>query len=344
VPWVPTGVNAMTSYAAADGRTYPAGTMLVREYVIMSKQQQILNCYPSGCWARQLSNGAWLHPLEPLLNMNNESGLVTIVDLHRWNETSQAQFLGTIPSETPYFEEYLRMLADDYVPFCQARGPSVWLSIWNEPFMWDGSDGVNATKWASEMGRILAVVRSAGYTGVVVVPAGRMGQDESVLLAEGAALAASYAPIVYDVHAYERWTRDSVESVRSRLAALRSAGVAVIIGEVGPANAGHVVDPWPFLQEAADADVGVLGWIWKCTSNTADYNAMKTCDSDGYALNDAGNFGWGSGFTDYIAAASARQARRGERWLAERGHREAQLVVKAGGMVQVTAGGVIRVG
>ena len=183
----------MGLYASPEGRNYPDGTMVVREYVIMNKQP--LECHPSGCWARPLSNGAWLHPLEAALRLHNETGLVTIVDLHRWNETAPAQFWAKIPSETPWYDEYLSVLRDEYVPFCQAWGASVWLSIWNEPFMWDGSDGVDAAQWASEMGSILAVVRSAGYTGIVVVPVGRMGQDESVAVAEGATLAATHGPL-----------------------------------------------------------------------------------------------------------------------------------------------------
>ena len=121
------------------------------------------------------------------------------------------------------------------------------------------------------------------------------------------------------MHAYERWTRDSAEQIRSRLVALRAAGLAVIVGETGPANAGNVVDPWPFLWEAADAGVGVLGWVWKCASSPTDLNAMKGCNGEVTELNDAGNFGWGSGFANYTRAAAARQAQRRERWLADEG-------------------------
>jgi hypothetical protein len=154
-PFVPIGVNAMHCYGSADGRSVPANISIVREYVIMEKQGI------HGQWVRQLSDGAWLHPLVPLLETNSNDSLVTIVDLHRWNESVEAQFWAKVPSQTPYFEEYKKLLLGTYVPLVRAH-PELWLSVWNEPFMWDGSDDVTAADWHAEFAAILALVRGAG--------------------------------------------------------------------------------------------------------------------------------------------------------------------------------------
>ena len=300
--FVPRGVNAMSCYGAASGVSLPANLSIVREYVIMSKQPI------EGTWASQISTGSWLHPLVPLLDRHAADGLVTILDLHRWNETSEAQFWAKVPSRTPYYSEYLQMLIEVYVPLVRGR-PDVWLSVWNEPFMWDGSDGITGAEWAIEFAQILQAVRGAGLTNVVVVPVARMGQDESVLLTHGRALAHTYGPVLYDVHAYERWFADSPAEIRRRLAALNAAGVAVVVGEVGPSNAGHLMSPWAFLDEVAAANIGAVAWIWKCRSSATDRNAMRICGaSDALSLNDEDNFGWASGFLAYVQRLAAAPA------------------------------------
>ena len=126
-----------------------------------------------------------------------------------------------------------------------------------------------------------------------------MGQDETVLLTHGALLAASYGLLLFDVHTYEHWFQDSDAAIRARLQALKSVGVAVIVGEVGPSNAGNLMSPWPLLAELEGSDIGVAAWMWGCRSSASDFNKLQRCDGLNGGLNDEGNHAWGSGYLDY---------------------------------------------
>ena len=120
---------------AKSPSSYPPNVAIVREWVMMNKQP--LNCYPSGCWASRISTGSWLHPLEALLDRNADEGKVTIVSMHKWDETTD--LWAKVPSQTSFWEEYKAKLVNEYIPFLM-NYEEAWLSIWNEPFMWDGSD------------------------------------------------------------------------------------------------------------------------------------------------------------------------------------------------------------
>ena len=160
-PWVPVGVNAMSSYGKASKRSYPENLSIVREYVLMNRQK--IECYPSGCWASKVG-GSWLHPLDALLDRNELEGIVTIVDLHKWDENTE--LWAKVPSETDFYEDYLDKLVNYYVPALKDRSEA-WLSIWNEPFQWDAP--TDATLWKNEMEAILESVRAANYTNALPI-------------------------------------------------------------------------------------------------------------------------------------------------------------------------------
>merc|ERR1712226_1555263 len=146
----------------------------------MGMDDQPLRCHKKGCFPETLCTGVELHPLQPLLERNAQDDIVTIVDLHQWNVTTE--FAGKIPSQVGFADQYLRKLTEYYVPFLEDFTDSTWLSLWNEPFAWDGSDNISPEAWMMEMDRIVQAVRTAGYTGVIVVPVGQEGEDETVLL------------------------------------------------------------------------------------------------------------------------------------------------------------------
>ena len=45
VPWVPVGINSMGLYASPEGRNYPDGTMVVREYYVYYVILSRYDCY-----------------------------------------------------------------------------------------------------------------------------------------------------------------------------------------------------------------------------------------------------------------------------------------------------------
>lgn len=296
-PTVLTGANAFHVYGGnSDVLAHHSGFNAVREFVGSVQSQPL-----EGQWAvQEPTTSTWLHPLAGIVAHNKAQGLVTIVDMHRWNESTETEFGAKTPSQTPWWGAYVQRLVEDFVPFVRARQDHVWLSPWNEPFVWDGADGATADDWYNEFDTIVGLIREAGGDEiVVVVPAAKQGQDEAPLLSHGRQLVDRHGPnVLFDVHAYQRWLTVSAEDVRARLAALRALDLAIVFGEVGQSNAGESMDASTFLQEATAAEVSVLAWVHKCSDS--DPNALLGADCDGPNDNDNGN--WGSKFLDFAAA------------------------------------------
>ena len=146
------------------------------------------------------------------------------------------------------YTAFLDRLADNIAPLVAGRA-GVWVSLWNEPFDWDAA--TDGTLWLAEMTALVSAARAAGIDNVLVIPCGRMGQDEAVLLSHGARVLAVDSQIVFDVHAYNRWLGDSEEAIVARITALHDAGLAIMFGEVGPDTPGGLMATAPFLRATA---------------------------------------------------------------------------------------------
>ena len=66
---------------------------------------------------------------------------------------------------------------NDFAPAVNNRSDA-WISVWNEPFMWDGSDNVTPAVWLAEMIALVDIIRNAGTENILVVPCGLMGQSK----------------------------------------------------------------------------------------------------------------------------------------------------------------------
>ena len=126
-----------------------------------------------------LIDGEYLHPLEGILDRNAAAGIdVTVLDLHRWNKSAATEFYAKVPSATGWYTAFLDRLASEIAPLVAGRS-GVWLSLWNEPFDWDAA--TDPALWLAEMTALVTAARAAGIDNVLVIPCGRMGQDEAVL-------------------------------------------------------------------------------------------------------------------------------------------------------------------
>jgi hypothetical protein len=77
--------------------------------------------------------------------------------------------------------------------------------------------------------------------------------------------------IVFDLHAYERWLEGSGEpntdlaSVEARIQSVRSKSLALLFGEIGPMNAGALMNPASVLKAARRQNIStisVTGSAW----------------------------------------------------------------------------------
>ena len=194
------------------------------------------------------ASGAYLYPLQGIVDDHRAHGRVVVLCPFGWDGSASTQFSGPSPSRTPFWYAYLstlRLLAARF-----AGQSDVWIEVWNEPYRFDRADGVTDADWLRDMTTLVRTVREAGNTSIIVVPVAEQGQDERVLLTQGAALAAIAPNVLFDVHAYEKWLLVDASAMGTRWQQLRAAGLPVLIGEVAPLNAGTLMNPRAFLDSA----------------------------------------------------------------------------------------------
>jgi mannan endo-1,4-beta-mannosidase len=147
------------------------------------------------------------------------------------------------------------------------------------------------------MQRLLDAVRASGNDSIVVVPGSHMGQGTEVWLTHGPRLRDPKGALLFDLHAYERWLLDRTpDQAAEALDRLDEAGLAWMVGEIAPMNAGALMDPRPFLALPQVRARPVAAWLWK--RSDSDPDALLTSDG---APHDVGNHAWGSSFREYAA-------------------------------------------
>lgn len=167
----------------------------------------------------------------------------------------------------------------------------VWIEVWNEPYRWDRADGYTDDVWLSDMNVLVEIIRNTGNNNVVLVPCAEQGQDESVLNNYGSMFLLSKSNILFDIHAYENWLLVSDTEIDNRLEKLKQNNLPVIFGEIGPLNAGVLMNPKIFLDKVYNRGLSVCAWVWKYDSN--DKDALL---NDEGLPNDKDNYNWGTTF------------------------------------------------
>jgi len=279
------GANALHQYGAGSSDMRNYGLTIVREIVTLKAAPLTGSPVQVG--------GSWYHSLQSIVDNNRASGLVTILcPFSYWNGTEAINLLGQNPSQTWFWEDYkaeMRSIANQF-----KNQPDVWIEVWNEPYMYDNSNGYSPELWLSDMRAMVDNIRSTGASNIVLVPGNETGQSEQVILTHGAQLLAGRSNIAFDIHAYEKWLYGSKENVKQRLSSLRNSGFAVIIGEVGPKNV-ELIDPSNFLAAVKEEGNSTLAWIWKYDSNDQD----ALLDSNGNPNNN-NNYNWGTTYKSFV--------------------------------------------
>lgn len=275
----PFGANAMHVFGPGSADMTAWNLTLAREFI------GNLRDVPLEGWPIQDEHGSWLHPLRNVVEDNRANGLVTILSPMGWDGAEG--LLGKEPSQVAFRAAYDVRLAELATTFSGER--DVWISLWNEPYTWTG-EGFDPERWRADMQALLNVVRGTGNDSVVVVPGSHMGQGIDVWATHAGALVDPEGALVFDVHAYERWLLERTSGeVQSDLRALDDLGLAWMVGEIAPMNAGTLMDPRPFLALPEVAARPVTAWLWK--RSDTDLNALL--DASG-APNDRDNHAWGS--------------------------------------------------
>jgi mannan endo-1,4-beta-mannosidase len=242
------------------------------------------------------ANGAYLHPLQAVVDSNRVNKRITIIGAFGWDGISANEFTGKSPTQTPWWNDFKIKLRQWAIQFKDQ--PDVWLEVWNEPYRYDRADGYTDDIWLRDMNELVSIIRNAGNYNIILVPCAEQGQDESVLLNKGLPFLIGKKNILFDIHAYEKWLFAGNTAIGSRLEQLQQKKLPVIFGEVGPLNASSIMNPQPFLDSVYDRGLSVCAWLWKYDGNDADA-LLNTAGLP----NDYNNNNWGSIFKNVAARA-----------------------------------------
>lgn len=242
----------------------------------------------------QARNGAYLYSLQTIVDSNRLNKRITVLCPFGWDGNDSTAFTSKRPTQTVWWNAYKTKLQQWATQFKDQ--PDVWLEVWNEPYNYTQTDGYTDEVWAQDMNELVAVIREAGNTNIVLVPCAAQGQDESVLLNKGISFLAGKANILFDVHAYERWLLDDNAHMASRLDQLAAKQLPVFFGETAPVNSGVLMNPEPFLDSAYTRGLSVCAWAWKY--DASDRDALLTTDGQ---PNNTNNNNWGSLFKSLAA-------------------------------------------
>ena len=295
IPITLRGTNAMHVFEGDSSDMSDWNINIVREFIGNMRDNPIAG------YAVYV-NGSYLHPLQDIVNNNRANGKVTILCPFGWDGTPQTAFVGTNPSQTPWWKDYMsryRMIANQF-----KNQPDVWFEVWNEPYWWDRSHGYSDALWLSDMEAMVDNIRSTRATNIILVPGAETGQDEDVILTTGKSLLSKRHNIGFDVHAYEKWLNDSQLSVQARIEAVENRGFAMLFGELGPHNSSNLMNPANFLAAADNENSTVISWLWKYDGTDPD----ALLNTDG-TPNNNNNYHWGS---TYQAFTKCNSNQRGE--------------------------------
>lgn len=286
------GVNALNSFGISNHELFQDWNIkIVREFIGNLREQPI-----SGSTI-QASNGAFLHPLQNIVDANRAQGAITILCPFGWidEQATQYMFTGLNPSHQPFYSQYklkMKAIAEYF-----KNQPDVWIEVWNEPYHFNNQNGYTNELWLNDQKDMVDNLRSiSGFNNIILVPGNEQGQSETAILEKGKTLLEGRTNILFDVHAYEKWLLNTTEfEIEQRINTLNTMGLALIFGEVGVINISGLMTVNHFLTAVNTTHTITLAWLFN--RNTNDQNALLTDEGQ---PNNTNNTNWGTTFKTFL--------------------------------------------
>ena len=286
------GVNALNTFGIGDHKLMDEWHIeIVREFIGNLREQPIAGD------AIQGANGAWLHPLQNIVDENRRHQQVTILCPFGWVDQTgkQTLFTGLNPAAQSFYAQYKLKMKDIAHHF---KGqPDVWIEVWNEPYHWNNENGYSHELWLKDQKDMVDNLRRVvGFENIILVPGNEQGQSESAILSKGNELLAGRYNLLFDLHAYEKWLINTSEAgIIQRIQALKNRKCAILFGEIGVINSSGLMQPETFLSAVDATKSTTLAWLWNKNGN--DQNALL---NDWGQENNFNNNDWGSTFRRFL--------------------------------------------
>ena len=280
------GVNAFHSYGAGATDLNRWNLDISREFIGNVQEEPV-----QGNIIRD-NTGAYLYPLQTIVDSNRAANKISILCPFRWNGNDSTLFTGKMPRQSFWWNDY-KIKLKEWAIFFKDR-PDVWIELWNEPYRYDRTDGYTDSTWLADMNELTGIVRNAGNNHIILVPCAEQGQDESVLIHLGGSFLAGKSNILFDIHAYEKWLLSN--NIVDRVNQLSAAQIPVFIGETAPMNAGVLMNPESMLTACYQKGISVCAWVWKY--DDSDQDALLNSIGQPNNIN---NNQWGTLFKTFAA-------------------------------------------
>jgi mannan endo-1,4-beta-mannosidase len=277
------GANALHSFSAGSSDMALWNMDIAREFIGNVKENPVTG-FPI-----QDANGSYLHSLQAIVDSNRLQNRITIFCPFGWDGTAANMCTGKRPTQTSFYIDCKIKLQQWATQF--KNQPDVWLELWNEPYRYDRADGYTDAIWLNDMNDMYNNIRNTGNNNIVLVPCAEQGQDESVIISNGATFIANKKNVLFDIHAYEKWLLVSNANMGARLQQLQQNKLPIFFGEVAPINAGVLMNPQSFLDSIYNRGISVCAWVWKYAST--DQDALL---SNNGQPNNNNNNNWGSAY------------------------------------------------
>ncbi|WP_297418930.1 cellulase family glycosylhydrolase [Clostridium sp.] len=204
--------------------------------------------------------------LNDFLTKCDNLGLKPIVELHDATGGSTTDSLNTC----------VNYWVSSSVLTVMKNHPKAWMNIANE---WGPS---NSTVWRDGYKSAINKIRTAGYTGTLVIDAGGWGQDSSDILnyASDVYNCNTNKNVIFSIHMYGSWNNDL--DIDSFLSSCKSKGIPIIVGEFGynynsgNNNLGCKVDVAHLISYCKSNGIGFVAWSWSGNDSSNSWLDMTS--------------------------------------------------------------------
>ena len=203
--------------------------------------------------------------LQQIVNHARSKGFVVILagfwydhkDLGGNTPYPNCQLLGANPQQDPRYRAIMDRWKEIALLFKDQS--DVWFNPWNEPYMWDGSNGYTDDMWEADARAMIEEIRSTGATNPIVLNPSHMGQGHEVLINRGPNILRDYDNIIFSVHAYNHKWNIPQSEIEARFQSMLDAGLPFIVEEF--ANNGDEI--WnPIMNACRNKKITLLAWLW----------------------------------------------------------------------------------
>ena len=200
-----------------------------------------------GQWARV--NGT---QVSQIIQWCKDLKMIAVLEVHDSTGWSEQTTAVPISNATAYWT------SSDIRAAINGQENFVIINIANEPF-----GNTTTANYVADTSTAIRGLRTAGLTHTIMIDGATWGQDWSGTMRDNAMAlwnADTLHNLVFSVHMYEVY--QSLSPIQAYMQAFQTLGLPLVVGEFGPINNGQFVDSESVIAQAAQRNLGYIGWSW----------------------------------------------------------------------------------